>query len=214
MDATQKIKKGKLQMENEVFQKRAINQTPVPAVFLRWYELDSIMDDLLSALIDREAFLECEREAHYNWGLRFEEPLAKAEFEIVLKAAEGDENDREQNDFDEYPIMEITEGLSNKLINKILPIDLDIAQANEDGVWFIGEQYPFSPVTGVAERTSDSSAAGLLLNKLKRQLEVADKYAKDEKRKDDLLPSVWELQNGHIWDIYNEMRRIFPKEGA
>jgi len=43
------------------------------------------------------------------------------------------------------------------------------------------------------------------LDDLQRQLDVADRYAKDE-NKDPKMPSVWEIQNGHLRDYARQVR--------
>lgn len=48
-----------------------------------------------------------------------------------------------------------------------------------------------------AERAKEQFA------RIERQLDCSDKYAAEDKKPDDVFPTVWEIQNGHIRDILN-----------
>jgi len=49
---------------------------------------------------------------------------------------------------------------------------------------------------------------------LLRQLDISDKYAKEEKPKDDRLPSVWEIQNSHIRDGLKAIQQQIAERAA
>lgn len=40
-----------------------------------------------------------------------------------------------------------------------------------------------------------------IMKRVGRQLDYSDEYAKDHRKKDDVLPTVLEIQNGHIRDL-------------
>ena len=47
----------------------------------------------------------------------------------------------------------------------------------------------------------------MLVDKLKKQLKISDNYAINAKPKDEILPSVWELQNNHIRETITELEK-------
>lgn len=47
-----------------------------------------------------------------------------------------------------------------------------------------------------------------IFRRIDLQLKTSDEYAKRNKSKTDLLPSVWEIQNIHIRDLLNECKEI------
>ena len=51
----------------------------------------------------------------------------------------------------------------------------------------------------------------LLISKMFRQLEISDQYAAEHK-KDSVLPTVWELQNGHLRDVAQEILEVVQEE--
>lgn len=48
------------------------------------------------------------------------------------------------------------------------------------------------------------------LDRLERQLDVADGYAKDDNK--DKLPSVWQIQNGHLRDYVKQVREAITED--
>lgn len=48
---------------------------------------------------------------------------------------------------------------------------------------------------------------GSILTRLKRQMRVNDEYAAEARAKDDALPTVWQICNGHIRDMVAELVR-------
>ena len=46
-----------------------------------------------------------------------------------------------------------------------------------------------------------------IVDRVIAQLLVSDGYAKQNKAKEDILPSVWEIQNSHLRDSANELKK-------
>lgn len=51
-----------------------------------------------------------------------------------------------------------------------------------------------------------------LFQQMKMQLKISDAYAKQNKPKTDLLPSVWEMQNTHLRDTLNECESLLERD--
>jgi hypothetical protein len=108
-------------------------------MYVEWKDLDRIFKGILTALLKRDVEADSKREEFYYWGIDLTTPISKDEIEIIYTAADACDYDREANEFGEYPIQELCEGLCNKLMSKILPFTLDMTRADDGGVWFIGE---------------------------------------------------------------------------
>ena len=119
--------------------KLQINDTPRQAIHIDWDDLSGIYSELLSAILGREIIAESDREEYYYWLIRLlDNPLEQGELETIFVSADAGELDREQNDFGDYPILELCQGLCDKLMDKLLPYRIDHVKADYEGVWFIG----------------------------------------------------------------------------
>jgi hypothetical protein len=56
--------------------------------------------------------------------------------------------------------------------------------------------------------TPTNAALARIFDAIEHQLTCADEYARQNKPVTDLLPSVWEIQNGHIRDLLAEARTV------
>lgn len=135
-------------MENSIINKTAqelvfpslkVSDTPHPALHIEWRDLSDIFSELLSGLLNRKIIAESAREEYYYWLVHlFDTPLTQQELLSIFETADADELDHEQNDFGEYPITELCENLCIKLINKLLPYEINFSSADNEGVWLIG----------------------------------------------------------------------------
>ena len=120
-----------------------INENVQQAIHVDWKDLSLIMSELLSGVLKREVEAEAGREENDFWLIYLiDTPISKAELELVLKKTAADEIDRDQNDFGMYPVMELSQGICNKLLGPFLPYKLTCTMTDYDGVWFIGSNPP------------------------------------------------------------------------
>jgi hypothetical protein len=125
---------------DRVFAGLRISDTPQQAIHIGWDDLSDIYSKLLSGILGRNIYAEAEREEYYYWLVATRDtPITQDELESIFSLADADDLDRDQNDFEIYPIMELCQGLCGKLMNKLLPYGIVYARADEDGVWFIGD---------------------------------------------------------------------------
>ena len=121
-----------------IFKKFQWNTEPYPAVHAEWIELDHLMSQLLSELLEREIKAETVREDYYCWSVSITEtPLSMEEVEMLFTIANADDYERDANDFGVYPITELTQGLCSKLVSRTLPFYADTSFADDEGVWFV-----------------------------------------------------------------------------
>ena len=124
----------------QLFADLQIGGTPKHTIHVEWKALSDTFTALLSGILDREIRAYAEREEYYYWNIAIREaPITQEELEIIFALAGADILDRETNDYGEYPIMELCQGLCSKLINKLLPYGVDYTLADDEGVWFIGD---------------------------------------------------------------------------
>ena len=128
-------------MENNsarIFSYNRINEMLKTAMYLEQKDLDLIFKGILTTLLKRDVGAESKREEHYYWGIDINGKILKEEIEVIFNFADASDYDRDANDYGEYPIQELCEGLCNKIVSKILPFSIEISRADEHGVWFIG----------------------------------------------------------------------------
>jgi hypothetical protein len=110
-----------------------------PCIHLEWSRLEDIACEKLSLCAERGINANYIRSEPYCWGLNIAgTPLNKNEIERLFAEYGADDFDRESNDIGEYPIMEINQGLAEKLMASELPFVLDRSLADNLGVWFFG----------------------------------------------------------------------------
>jgi hypothetical protein len=116
-----------------------ITKTPRKTVRISWDSLDSLFCRLLTALLGRDIRVEAGREEFYYWKATLLDSISLEELETLFALTQASKYDMEANDFGEYPITELSEGLCNKLMAMLLPFGLDSTKADDNGVWFIGD---------------------------------------------------------------------------
>jgi hypothetical protein len=122
----------------DIYKNLMISDLPKQAIHIAWGDLDNIFTELLTMLLGRTIKINAKREEFYYWCTELSEPISKEELETLFSIVEADELEQEQNEFDEYPLLELSEGLCKKLINKLLVFNLEHTRADDEGVWFIG----------------------------------------------------------------------------
>jgi len=109
------------------------------SVHLDKHRLEDIACKYLSDLTGREITAFYDRREYYHWGLNIADtPLSNEELEKLFNAVGADDFDRDSNDFGEYPIMEINQGLAEKIMSDELPFVMSSSHADNEGVWFFG----------------------------------------------------------------------------
>ena len=132
-------------MTKEVFAKHKFGEDEThwlkTAVHIDWENLNDTFSQLLSDLLGRRVDAEAEREEYYYWLVRLypDSHICQSELETLLTSADASELDREDNDiWDGGKVEYLSEGLCNRLMNKLLPFRVDCTRADAEGVWFIG----------------------------------------------------------------------------
>lgn len=109
------------------------------ALYIGWDGLEIIAAKLLNELVGREIAVSAEREDYYYWNLNIDRtPLSKKEIQDLFLIVSADDYDRESNEFGEYPVTEINQGLATKILARELPFIAASSHAVENGVWFFG----------------------------------------------------------------------------
>lgn len=112
-----------------------------PALHIEWGELDEHASNLLSTLLKRKICAAIRRDDYYYWNLDISDtPVSEEEMELLFLIADADDEDRESSTFDEYPITELCQDLSRKLISKTLPFFAWTSFADDEGIWFVGSE--------------------------------------------------------------------------
>jgi len=109
------------------------------SVHLEKHRLQDTACRYLSDLAGREITAYYDRRDYYHWGFNIADtPLSKEEIEKLFLTAGADDFDRDSNDFGDYPIMEINQGLAEKMLAGELPFTMFSSHADDEGVWFFG----------------------------------------------------------------------------
>lgn len=109
------------------------------SVHIEWNELQKTASQKLSDLLGRDIIAESRRDEYYYWGFYIlRTPLSKEEIEKLFAIMDADDYDRDSNDFGEYPITEINQGLAEKIMADELPFTPNHSHADDEGVWFFG----------------------------------------------------------------------------
>lgn len=112
------------------------------AIHLSWDRLDAVLSGLLTSLLGKDINAYSERDGHYYWLLSLDDDMTPEDLDALLTISGATDFDRDANDFYGAPILELSEGLCNKLMGKLLPFRLELSLADGDGVWFIGRDEP------------------------------------------------------------------------
>lgn len=117
------------------------NVTPVQAHLISWDELGPLCASLLSGYLKRPILVGTVGDDYNDsWSLDISEnPLTKQELASLLDALDADDYDWDANDFGEYPIMELSQALGQKLARLVLLFAVDESHAVDGGVWFTGK---------------------------------------------------------------------------
>ena len=116
------------------------------AVFLTWEQIQEICSEYVSRVVGRKIKIWASSDEPHlrEWGLYLgtESALSKSEREKLFDAVKADDYDRDVNDFDEYPIRELSSGLGLKIIDQSLRISTEKSYPDDDGVWLFQNHVP------------------------------------------------------------------------
>ena len=131
--------------QEQVFISLRRDNAPQRAIHIGWDDLFDTFSELLTKILGRKIIAEVARDGYYHWLIGFlDTPLTRDELITLIELANDGGIDIEQNDIGEAPITEsceeICEDLCNKLMNRLLPYKIISIRADDDGVWFIGEE--------------------------------------------------------------------------
>jgi hypothetical protein len=108
---------------------------------MEWEDLDNHASKLLSSLMERKIIACIRRSDYYFWSLNIADtPISEEELELLFSIADADDLDRESYGYEDFPIMELCQGLSRKLITKTLPFVASTSFADDEGIWFVGSE--------------------------------------------------------------------------
>lgn len=125
-----------------------------PALHIEWEDVTDYASQLLSGIFDREIHAESARSDYYYWSLViYKSPITKEELEKLNDLVEADDYDREIQLYDDFPVTEICQGLSCKLISKLSPFDVFTSFADDEGIWLVGDMTDATGLKNVAENT-------------------------------------------------------------
>ena len=124
--------------QEQMLETLKIYDTPQQVIHIEWENLSDIFSELLSGFLHRKITAKSYREEYYYWLIRlFAAPLTQAELETLFDLSGADQLDRDENDYGEYPVVELCQSLCAKLMGKLLPFEPRCTIADDEGVWFI-----------------------------------------------------------------------------
>lgn len=132
------------------------------ALRLEWDALAQLGAKRLSAILGRTIETTSDRFDFYNWGFGVDDsPLTEEDMTLLFDTVGADDIERGCNDFGEFPVSEINQGLAEKIVKPYFPFLLRESLADEDGVWFFGPAYsfPFDLSAESAETFEDEAGA-------------------------------------------------------
>ena len=116
-----------------------------PAVHMFHEDIDDNAAELLSGILGRNIYAEGKRSDFYDWGINiFNEPMTASELEIlyeIIGATDYDkkiQSDETENE-DDGSITELCQRVAQRLFSKIMPFEVAISHADEEGIWLFGE---------------------------------------------------------------------------
>lgn len=114
---------------------------PRQAYLSEWEGLSNICSALLTSFFERTISTQAIGEPYSdNWELKLPDtPLSKEDLTALLGALHADDHEWDANDYGEYPIRELSQGIGKKLMALTLPFPVAESFATDDGVWFIGD---------------------------------------------------------------------------
>lgn len=108
------------------------------ARFYAWSDLDHLCSALLSGFLHRPVTAQAIEDASLgNWELGLSAPISKEEQHTLLNALQASDFEWDANDCGEYPVWGLSQGLSEKLIARMIPDPLEETTCSERGVWLI-----------------------------------------------------------------------------
>ncbi len=120
--------------KEKTLQQYQIQEEIHPAAHIEWEELDSLISKLLSVVLSQSINIETERYDFTCWSIRFPEAtLSDTDLKYLYDFFHMDVPSPIIE-----PITELSQFFSERIINALLPFELILSIAEDNGVWFIG----------------------------------------------------------------------------
>ena len=141
----------------ELFQSLSFQKEFRPAVHLHYTQIDDYASKLLSGILSRDIYSESKRSDFYDWSIKFyDDSVTETELEILYNVLGANEYDREMQSYEAEgvdSINELCQRISNRLFSKIMPFEVAMSIADDDGVWFLGGMTEIAVLKNNTEQT-------------------------------------------------------------
>ena len=125
-----------------LFQSLSFQKQFQPAIHLGDILIDDYASALLSGIFGRKIYAEGKRTEFYYWSIKIRnEPISESELEKlydIIGANEYDKTSQSNEIGNESYITELCQEISQKLFSKILPFEISVSFADDEGIWLIG----------------------------------------------------------------------------
>jgi len=146
----------------DLFSSLAFEEHFRPALHVEWKDIDCYASELLAGIFGRYIHVEARRSDYYYWSLDLSEtPITEDEMERLNDLIQADDYDREIQSYDGFPVTEIVQGLSCKLLSKLTPFHAATSFADDEGVWLIGNMIDEAILKKEAENIPPKGAVEL-----------------------------------------------------
>ena len=126
----------------DLFQSLSFQHDFRPAVYLQYISIDDYASELLSGILGRDIQAEGKRSEFYDWSIVLcGDSIAETELDTLYGIIGADEHDREIQSYeteDDGSVTELWQRISTKLFSKIMPFEVEMSLADDDGVWLFG----------------------------------------------------------------------------
>lgn len=120
----------------KALQLRKIQESTYPANHIEWDKLDTLISILLSAVLKRTVSAKAKRHEFTCWTFTFpESSLTNQDMEHLCEFFH-----LENKPLAVEPITELSQAISERFVNALLPCESLLSIAEESGVWFIGSE--------------------------------------------------------------------------
>jgi len=126
----------------ELFQSLSFQNEFRPAVHIHYLSIDDYASELLSCVLERDIRAEGKREEFYYWSIEIRNgSITGDELEKLYDIIGANEHDKTFHSYeieeDGY-ITELCQVISQKLFSKIMPFEISVSFADDEGIWMLG----------------------------------------------------------------------------
>ena len=113
-----------------------------PAIHIYHEDIDDYASELLTGIIGRDIYAEGKRSEFYDWNIIIcNDPITENELELLCRTigVTDDERTMQLCDVeDEDSITELRQSICHKLFSIIIPFEVSISLADDEGIWLLG----------------------------------------------------------------------------